>query len=173
MNVKRSSVAPSPQGSLSAFVHGSGIHKLINAVIDLFGRIPHSVLALLGRFSIALVFWNSGRTKVDGWNIFSVNDKTLFLFQEEYKVPLLPAELAALLAQISEHIFPILLIVGLASRFAALALLGMTLVIEIFVYPEAYVTHGLWASVLLMIMMYGPGKISLDYLISKQYQVAN
>jgi putative oxidoreductase len=132
--------------------------------------IPHTLLGLLGRLSVALVFWNSGRTKVDGWNIFSVNDRTAFLFQEEYKVPILPAELAAWLAQIAEHIFPILLIVGLASRFSALALLGMTLVIQLFVYPSAYVTHGLWASVLLMIIMYGPGKLSLDHLIADRFR---
>jgi putative oxidoreductase len=144
------------------------MQKPIDEIVSLFGKIPHTLPGLLGRLSIALVFWNSGRTKVDGWNILAVNDRTVFLFQEEYKVPLLPAELAAWLAQVSEHIFPVLLVVGLASRLSALALLGMTLVIQIFVYPSAYVTHGLWASVLLMIIMYGPGKLSLDHLIANR-----
>jgi putative oxidoreductase len=141
---------------------------LITGLIGLMERLPHSLLALIARFSVALVFWNSGRTKVDGWNIFSVNDKTLFLFREEYRVPLLPPEIAALLAQMAEHIFPVLLIVGLASRLSALALLAMTLVIQVFVYPQAYVTHGLWAAVLLMIMKYGPGALSLDQLVRQR-----
>jgi putative oxidoreductase len=142
--------------------------RLIDALLNLLARIPHSLIALIGRFSIGLVFWNSGRTKVDGWNIFHVNDKTLFLFQEEYKLPLMSPELAALSAQVAEHVLPVLLFVGLATRFSALGLLIMTLVIEIFVYPGAYVLHGTWAAVLLMIIKYGPGKLSLDHLIYRR-----
>ncbi|MCB1435159.1 MAG: DoxX family protein, partial [Alphaproteobacteria bacterium] len=104
--------------------------RLIDGLINLLARIPHSLIALIGRLSIGLVFWNSGRTKVDGWNIFHVNDKTLFLFKEEYKLPVVPPELAALGAQIAEHVLPVLLIIGLATRFSALGLLIMTLVIE-------------------------------------------
>lgn len=144
------------------------MNRLVFSLIGLFEKLPQSLLALPGRLAIGLVFWNSGRTKVDGWNIFHVNDKTLFLFQEEYKVPLLKPELAALMAQIAEHVFPVLLIVGLATRFSALALFGMTLVIAIFVYPEAYVIHGTWATVLLMLVKYGPGKIALDHLIARR-----
>jgi putative oxidoreductase len=125
--------------------------KLISTIIRLFEMIPHCFHALLARVAIALVFWNSGRTKVPDWNFLSVNETTLQLFTEDYKVP-----------------FPILLIIGLASRFSALALLGMTLVIEIFVYPEAYVVHGTWAAILIFIMKYGPGMVSLDYLIGKR-----
>ncbi|MBC8038872.1 MAG: DoxX family protein [Rhizobiales bacterium] len=130
--------------------------------------LPYSLLALIGRLAIGLVFWNSGRTKVDGWSLFHVNDKTLFLFQEEYRVPLLKPEFAALMAQIAEHVFPVLLFIGLATRFSALALFGMTMVIAIFVYPGAYVTHGLWAAVLLMLVKFGPGEISLDHLIARR-----
>jgi putative oxidoreductase len=140
---------------------------LVARLIGLFERIPYDVPALLGRFAIAAIFWLSGRTKVDSWNIFSVNDKTLFLFQEEYKVPLLPPGLSALLAQMAEHIFPVLIVIGLATRFSALALLGMTLVIQIFVYPNAYVTHATWAAILLMLIKFGPGSLALDKLVKR------
>jgi putative oxidoreductase len=144
------------------------MRRLVAAAIRAMEGVPQALIALIGRISIGLTFWNSGRTKVDGWNLFTVNDKTLFLFREEYKVPLLPPELAALAAQIAEHVFPVLLVIGLASRFSALALLVMTLVIQIFVYPQAYVVHGLWATVLLHIIKYGPGALSLDHLIRRR-----
>jgi putative oxidoreductase len=89
----------------------------------------------------------------------------LFLFEQEYKVPLLSPWLAALLAQLAEHVFPVLIILGLATRFSALALLGMTLVIQIFVYPNAYVTHATWAAILLMLIKFGPGLVSIDALL--------
>lgn len=144
------------------------MNKLISSVIGLFELIPHWFHALLARVAIALVFWNSGRTKVPDWNFLSVNETTLQLFTEDYKVPFLSPNAAAYMAQTAEHVFPILLIIGLASRFSALALLGMTLVIEIFVYPDAYVVHGTWAAILIFIMKYGPGMVSLDYLLSKR-----
>ena len=144
------------------------MRKLINSIIGLFELIPHWFHALLARLAIAMVFWNSGRTKVPDWNFFAVNENTLTLFSEEYKVPLLSPTVAAYLAQTAEHVFPVLLIIGLASRFSALALLGMTLVIEIFVYPDAYVVHGTWAAILIFIMKYGPGAVSIDHLIGKK-----
>ena len=140
----------------------------MNAIIRLFERIPYSLTALVGRIGIGLTFWNSGRTKVDGWNLLKVNDKTLFLFTEEYKLPYVPPELAALAAQVAEHVFPALIILGLATRFSALALLGMTLVIGVLVYPGAYVVHATWAAILLMLMTYGPGRIALDHLIGRR-----
>lgn len=146
------------------------MNRLINGLIGLFQKLPQSLISLLGRLAIGLVFWNSGRTKVEGWNIFEVSDKTLFLFREEYQVPLLKPEVAALLAQAAEHVFPVLLFAGLATRFSALALLGMTLVIEIFVYPYAYVVHGMWAAILLMLIKYGAGAVSLDNLIGRNRQ---
>ena len=140
----------------------------MNAIIRLFERIPYSLTALVGRIGIGLTFWNSGRTKVDGWNLLKVNDKTLFLFTEEYKLPYVPPELAALAAQVAEHVFPALIILGLATRFSALGLLGMTLVIGVLVYPGAYVVHATWAAILLMLMTYGPGRIALDHLIGRR-----
>jgi putative oxidoreductase len=86
----------------------------------------------------------------------------VFLFQEEYRLPLLPPELAATLAAIGEHVFPILLVLGLASRLSALALVGMTATIQFFVYPDAWPTHGVWAVALLLVAIKGPGAWSLD-----------
>jgi putative oxidoreductase len=130
----------------------------------LFESIPHSLIALVARLSIAAVFWQSGETKVDG---FALKDTAIYLFENEYKLPLIDPTVAATLAAISEHLFPVLLVLGLGSRFAALALLGMTAVIEIFVYPDAWPTHGTWAACLLVVIARGPGLISLDHLIGR------
>jgi putative oxidoreductase len=140
----------------------------------LLARIPHSLVALLARFSIAAVFWSSGQTKVQGFALNfvtgefqpgwpSLSDSAVALFREEYRLPLLPPEAAALLAAGAEHLFPLLLLVGLATRFSALALLGMTLVIQLFVYPGAYATHGTWAALLLYLAARGPGRLSIDH----------
>lgn len=133
--------------------------------LRLFEHIPYDFVGLLTRISIAAVFWRSGQTKLDGW---AVSDSAVFLFQEEYKVPLIDPWLAAHLATFAEHFFPVLLVIGLASRLSALALFGMTLVIQLFVYPDAWPTHGTWAACLLIVMMKGPGHLSLDYLISRR-----
>ena len=125
-------------------------------------RIPFSALALASRLSIAAVFWRSGRTKVSG---FTIREETFVLFREEYKVPLLPPDLAAYLSTTAEHVFPILLVIGFATRLSALGLLAMTAVIELFVYPGAWPEHGLWATLLLWILARGPGVVSLDHLI--------
>ncbi len=142
--------------------------NLIRRLINLMEMLPYSAIALVGRLAVGLVFWNSARTKVSGWDLFRANENTLTLFTEEYKLPIIPPELAALIAQLAEHAFSVLLIVGLATRFSALALFGMVLVIQILVYPDAYVVHGTWAAILLMLVKYGPGKISLDHILSKQ-----
>lgn len=140
--------------------------RLIALCVAYFGAIPYALIGLTTRVAVGLVFWKSGRTKVDGWNIFHVNDKTLFLFQEEYRLPLLPPELAALAAQVAEHVLPAALIIGLGTRFAAAGLLVMTLVIQIFVYPQAYAVHATWAAMLLMLIKFGPGWLSLDQLLA-------
>lgn len=126
---------------------------------------PHSLIALLARFGIAGIFWRSGQTKVDGW---TVTDSTLFLFAEEYKVPLLPPEAAAYLAAGAEHLFPPLLVLGLATRLSAAALLGMTLVIQLFVYPNLWPDHAVWAAALVYLMARGPGRLSMDHLIRRR-----
>lgn len=142
----------------------TGIAGLVDRLIGLLGMIPHSLVALIARLSIAMVFWQSGQTKVEGWH---VTDTAVYLFENEYKLPLIDPTVAAHLAAFAEHFFPVLLAIGLASRFSALALLGMTLVIEVFVYPEAWPTHGTWAACLLLIVARGPGIFSLDHLIAR------
>jgi putative oxidoreductase len=136
---------------------------LLDAGRSLAERIPQSFISLVARVAVANVFWMSGQTKVDGY--FHVSDSTFYLFQEEYKVPLLPPDLAAYMSTVAEHVFPVLLIVGLASRLSALALLGMTAVIQLFVYPSGWPEHILWVTAFLVIIARGPGAISLDHLI--------
>lgn len=153
----------------------------LQQLIALLGSIPDSLIALVGRFGIAAVFWRSGQTKVEGFaiDIFKgefklgwphLPDTTIALFRDEYKVPLLPPELAAPLAAFSEHLLPLLLLFGFATRFGALGLLGMTLTIQLFVYPNSYPDHATWAAVLLFLIAKGPGKISIDHWIKSRYQ---
>ncbi len=139
-----------------------GLAGLVETAVAWMQCIPHWAIALVTRLSIAGVFWQSGQTKVDG---FRVTDSAVELFRSEYQLPLLDPSLGAHLAAISEHVFPVLLVLGLATRFSALALLGMTLVIQIFVYPDAWPTHGTWAACLLFLMARGPGCISLDHML--------
>ena len=122
--------------------------------------IPHDLLAIAGRLSIAAIFFLSGRTKVDGF--LHITDGAYELFRSEYKLPLLPPELAAHLATYAEHLFPLLLVLGLGTRLSALALLGMTLTIQLFVYPDAWPTHLSWAAILLYLIGRGAGALSLD-----------
>jgi len=145
----------------------------------LLEKIPSSFIALIGRFSIAAVFWQSGQTKIEGFTLnlvkgdFSLGwprlaDSTLFLFKEEYQLPLIAPEIAAVMATTAEHLFPVLLLLGFATRISALSLLIMTGVIQLLVYPGAYATHGVWASVLLYLLVYGAGKFSVDWLFIKK-----
>jgi putative oxidoreductase len=122
-----------------------------------------SLTLLLTRIALAGVFWRSGRTKVDEGTWLSISDTTYYLFADEYAGVPLPSDLAAVVATGSEHLFPILLVLGLLTRMSALALLGMTLVIQIFVYPEAWWSvHSLWAALALILIMRGGGIFSLD-----------
>ncbi|MBN9407736.1 MAG: DoxX family protein [Burkholderiales bacterium] len=122
---------------------------------------PHDLLALANRVGMAAIFFLSGRTKVDGW--FSVSDSAIALFRDEYRLPLIPPEAAAWLAAGAEHLFPLMLVVGLFTRLSALALLAMTLVIQLFVYPGAWPTHLSWAALLLYLAGRGGGRAALDH----------
>lgn len=135
-----------------------GLWNRLSQRID--ALIGDSFLVLVARVSIAAIFLLSGRTKVSGF--LTITPSTYELFRSEYALPLISPELAAHLATYSEHLFSLLLILGLFSRLSALALLGMTLVIEIFVYPDAWPTHLSWAGLLLLIVARGAGAFSLD-----------
>lgn len=133
---------------------------------DLAARLlPESLLLLVARLGIAAVFFQSGRTKVEGW--LTITDSTRYLFETDYKLPIVPPEIAAPMATYSEHIFPILLVLGLGTRLGALGLLGMTTVIEVFVYPDAWPTHLSWAAILLPLIAKGGGAVSLDRLLQR------
>lgn len=144
------------------------LDTLARRMTAVMSAIPHDAIALLARVSIAATFWQSGQTKLDGW---SVSDSAVYLFENEYRLPLIDPWLAAHLAAFAEHLFPVLLVIGFISRLSALALLGMTLVIENFVYPAAWPIHGTWAACLLLVIARGPGRISLDWLVWRQHFV--
>lgn len=144
-----------------------------------FAAIPESAIALLARFSLAGVFWKSGQTKVEGlavdlvdgsfqlgWPRLSAN--AVDLFRDEYRLPLLSPEWGALLAATGEHLLPLLLLAGLATRLSAAGLLAMTAVIQLLVYPGAWPTHGVWAAGLLWLMARGPGALSVDHWLARR-----
>ncbi len=153
--------------------------KLLDTLYGAFAAIPESAIALLSRFSIAAVFWKSGQTKVEGFAVDLVDGQFMLgwphlsgsavdLFRDEYKLPLIAPELAAPLAATAEHVLPLLLLVGLGTRLSAAALLGMTAVIQLLVYPGAYPTHGTWAALLLWLMARGPGAFSIDHWLARR-----
>lgn len=162
--------------------HGGAMARLSALLLSVhraMGHLPNTLLAFVARFSIAAVFWKSGQTKIEGLAIDIVSgeftlgmprlsDNAVFLFKEEYRLPVLSPELGATLAALGEHILPVFILLGLATRLSALGLLGMTLVIQLFVYPDAYPTHGTWAAVLLYLMAHGPGKLSIDAWIARR-----
>lgn len=139
----------------------TGITGLWNRITDqLESRISHNLIALASRIAVAAIFFYSARTKVD--DLLTLKDTTFLLFEEEYKVPLLPPEFAAYMATYAEHLFPILLVLGLFTRLSALALLGMTAVIQVFVYPDAWPTHLTWAVPMFYLIGRGGGAWTLD-----------
>lgn len=151
--------------ALNATTWSAAAIAFVRRAHAVFGQIPDAAMLLAARIFPAAVFWYSGRTKVDGW---SVSENARFLFEYEYALPLISPVLAAWLATIAEHLFPILLVLGLATRFSALALLCMTLVIQIVVYPAAWPTHGVWAACFLIVIARGPGPVSLDRLLLRR-----
>lgn len=154
---------------------------LVERFSALCSKVPHSLVALLGRFALAALFWKAGQTKVAnfaidpfagtwqlGWPRLA--DFTVELFASEYLLPFIAPGVAALLAATAEHVLALLLLLGLATRFAALGLLGMTLVIQLLVYPDAYPTHATWAAVLLYLLARGPGVLSVDHWLARHYR---
>ena len=147
--------------TVSAF-RGAPALAWIGHLLRWLDRIPYTLLAIPLRLAVATVFWNSAMAHLASW------ETTLTLFEEEYKVPVLPPELAAYMAVAIEVTTPVLLVLGLLTRAAAAVLLGMTTVIEVFVYPEAWPTHIQWAAMLLVLLARGPGKLSLDWLVRRR-----
>ena len=129
---------------------------LIGRVLQWLDAVPYSLLAVPLRLAVATVFWNSAMTKLANW------DTALALFVDEYKVPLIPPEILAYITVSTELSTPVLLVLGLLTRPVAAVLLGMTAVIEIFVYPQAWPTHIQWTAMLLVLLCRGPGKLSID-----------
>ncbi len=140
----------------------NSISPIISRLNLMLSHLPWSLAAFGLRLFPASVFFASGRSKVEG---FSIADSTWFLFEHEYALPLIPSAWAAVAATLAEHILPILLVLGLGTRFAALGVLAMTAVIQIFVYPTAWQTHGLWAACMLALISQGPGHWSLDHVL--------
>jgi putative oxidoreductase len=152
----------------SSTSHSSGAAPssgVCNRALTRLNAVPYWLLAIPLRLAVATIFWNSAMTKLANW------DTALALFAEEYKLPLLSPELAAYLAVSIELAAPVLLVLGLLTRPVALVLLGMTAVIEIFVYPLAWPTHLQWAAMLLLLLCRGPGKFSLDSLLGHRVGV--
>jgi putative oxidoreductase len=142
---------------------GAGVMAWPARLKNWLDAVPYALLALPLRFAVATVFWNSGMTKLANW------DTALALFADEYRLPLLPPDVAAYMAASIELSTPVLLVLGLATRPVALVLLGMTTVIEIFVYPQAWPTHIQWAAMLLVLLCRGAGTWSLDYWLWRRW----
>jgi putative oxidoreductase len=141
--------------------------SLADRGIVLAEAVPESLVSLTARIAVGGVFWRSGQTKIEGLHL---KDSTFFLFREEYMVPFLAPEVAAYLTTISENLFSVLLILGLASRISAAWLLSMTAVIQL-VYPSGWPEHILWLTALLVIVTRGPGVLSLDHLLFRMRSV--
>lgn len=139
---------------------------------QLCSKIPEDILALVARIAIGLVFWRSAQTKIDGstilgqkWQFFNVSDSTFTLFEYEYELPLIPSDISAYMATYGEFFLGLAIMFGLLTRLSALGLFGMTLVIQIFVYPDAWPTHIMWLVPLLYLIKNGGGKLSVDNLV--------
>jgi putative oxidoreductase len=144
-------------------VHGTSPVRLLKAAFALLERFPLSVLLLMARIGVGAVFFKSGLVKIASWQA------TVQLFAFEYQVPLLPPELAAILAATVELSAPVLLFAGFGARFAAAAMLGMTFVIQVFVYPANWAEHLTWASLLGFVLVRGAGAISVDHRLARRF----
>lgn len=147
----------------------SMISRYDAATRRLSGKLPEGLLLAFVRVVLGGIFWRSGQTKVEEGTWFQLTDTTYELFRTEYAGVPLPPEFAAVLANAAEHVLPALLLVGLFTRFSALGLLGMTLTIQIFVYPDAWwPEHSLWAALALILVLRGGGLFSLDALLARR-----
>jgi putative oxidoreductase len=134
----------------------------LEAGLQTLNRVPLSLLQLLMRVGVGAVFFNAGLLKYRSWEL------TLLLFRDEYRVPLFDPALMARMATFNELTFSTLLFLGLATRFATVPFLGMIAVIQTFVYPNAWVEHLVWTSILLFLLTRGGGALSLDYVIGRR-----
>ncbi|MFN4097945.1 MAG: DoxX family protein [Sphingomonas sp.] len=143
------------------------IASLYDRAVTLVGsRTAEGVALLLVRVALAGIFWRAGRSKVVEGSWFEISDATHYLFENDYSAVPLPPEIATPMATMAEHLFPALLLIGLATRLSATALLGMTLVIQFFVYPEAWwATHILWVALAAVLIVRGGGALSIDAII--------
>ena len=148
--------------------------------IDICSRHASEAIALLARIGLAFTFWLSGQTKIEGlvldplglqvqWGWPHISESALERVRSEYAVPPLPPDWAALMAATAEHVLPLMLILGLGTRVAALGVLGMTLVIQLFVYPLAFPTHALWAASALALLVHGGGRLALDRPLARRF----
>jgi putative oxidoreductase len=149
------------QAQVQPFAKFAGIDPLVRRLIAIADSLPLSLVQLMGRMALAGLFWKAAQSKLASWPV------TIQLFAFEYRVPLLPPEYAAMLGTGVELIGAILLFLGLMTRFAALALLGLVATIQIFVYPGSWSEHLLWASLLVLLVIRGPGVVSLDHAIGR------
>jgi len=154
------------------------VSSMLQISESVFKKIPESMILCIARFAIAAVFWKSGQTKIEGFSLDIIameaqlgwphlKETTLFLFEHEYNLPLIPPMIAAIMATLAEHVLPILILMGFFTRFAAFGLASMTLVIQLFVYSDAYPTHATWLAIALLLMYRGAGVVSLDHVLSK------
>jgi putative oxidoreductase len=145
------------------YAPATGPAAAIRRAVALSAQMPISLPLLFARIGIAAVFFRSGLTKLDNWSL------TVALFRDEYRVPLLPADVAAYMGAFSELVFPVFIVIGLGTRFAALPLLGMTIVIQLFVYPSSWPDHAMWAGLLTLLVARGGGLLSLDHLVRRYF----
>jgi putative oxidoreductase len=150
--------------AVASMFYNPDLREWTATIIARLDRFPMALLLFIFRFSIGSVFWNAGLTKIASWQT------TVTLFQNEYKVPLLPPEISAYMATTIELTCPVLLVLGLAARLATLPMLAQTFVIEVFVYPEDWIEHLTWASMLFLILTRGPGVLSLDHWLARWFQ---
>lgn len=146
----------------ATFDASSNLVIRLRRAILLLDRVPLSILQLMFRIAIAGVFWSSGLTKIASWAT------TVALFRDEYMVPILPPAAAATISATFELACPAFIVLGLATRLATLPLLGMTFVIQVFVYPEYWTQHLMWAAVLLTLLTKGPGVFSIDHILERR-----